>query len=180
MNDNHHHPPAPVTATRSGGPTTADEAAVLRQAIALAVDNASAGQLPFGALVVRDGGILATGVNTSLRDNDPTAHAEVEAVRNACRDLHTLALPGATLVSSCEPCALCHAAAASAGILRMVYAAPKELVIELLGAPEDPNAALLTEMQRALRSLAPEQIVHVPIEGEGQPFERFTAWGPRS
>jgi guanine deaminase len=173
-NNNYHRPPTPVTATRSGGPSTAGETAFLRQAIELAVENASAGQLPFGALVVRDGGVLASGVNTSLRDNDPTAHAEVEAIRNACRDLRTLALPGATLVSSCEPCALCHAAAASAGIQRVVYAAPKELVIEILGAPEDPHAALLAEMQRALRSLAPEQIVHVPIEGDGQPFERFT------
>ncbi|MGH9191095.1 MAG: nucleoside deaminase [Acidimicrobiales bacterium] len=180
MNSHRHRPPAPVTATRSSGPSAADEAAMLRHAIALADENASAGQLPFGALVVRDGGILATGVNTSLRDNDPTAHAEVEAIRNACRELRTLALPGATLVSSCEPCALCHAASASAGILRVVYAAPKELAIEILGAPEDPHAALLSEMQRALRSLAPEQIVHVPIEGDRQPFERFTTPGLRS
>lgn len=143
------------------------------------MENASAGQLPYGALVVRDGGVLATRVNTSLRDNDPTAHAEVDAIRNACRDLHTLALPGATLVSTCEPCALCHAAAASAGIPRVIYAAPKELVIEMLGAPEEPHAALLTEMQRALRSVAPDQIVHVPTEGDGQPFERFTTSGLR-
>ncbi len=164
-----------MTATRS----SSDEGDFLRRAIALAVENASAGQLPFGALVVRDGGILATGVNTSLRDNDPTAHAEVGAIRKACRDLHALALPGATLVSSCEPCALCHTAAASAGILRVVYAAPKELAVEILGAPEDPHAALLTKMQRALRSLAPQQIVHVPIEGAGRPFERFTTLGLR-
>jgi hypothetical protein len=62
----------------------------------------------------------------------------------------------------------------------VVYAAPKELAIEILGAPEDPHAALLTEMQRALRALAPEQIVHVRIEGDRQPFERFTTPGLRS
>ena len=100
------------------------ETALLRQAIELAVANVSAGQLPFGALVVRDGRILATGVNSTLRDDDPTAHAEVAAIRNACRELRTLTLPGATLISSCEPCALCHAAAVSAGVLRLVYAAP--------------------------------------------------------
>jgi guanine deaminase len=155
-------------------PVTAGEIAYVRQAIELAVENASAGQLPFGALVVGDGGILATGVNTSLRDHDPTAHAEVDAVRTACRALRTLALPGATLVSSCEPCALCHAAAASAGILRVVYAAPKELAHEMLGASDEPHVALLTEMQRALRSLAPDQIVHVAVEGDRRPFERFT------
>jgi guanine deaminase len=173
-NNDHDRPPTPSTAGVSSGPSTTGETALLRQAIDLAVDNASAGQLPFGALVVRDGGILATGVNTSLRDHDPTAHAEVDAIRNACRSLHTLALPGATLVSSCEPCALCHAAATSAGILRVVYAAPKELAFEMLGAPDEPHATLLADMQRALRSLATEQIVHVPIEGDGRPFERFT------
>jgi tRNA(Arg) A34 adenosine deaminase TadA len=148
--------------------------AFLGRALELAVENAAAGQLPFGALVVRDGQVLATGVNTSLRDHDPTAHAEVAAIRNACRDLQTLALPGATLVSSCEPCALCHAAAASAGILRVVYAAPKELAFAVLGAPQGPHAALLPEMQQALRTLVPEQVVHIPTEGARRPFDRFT------
>jgi guanine deaminase len=154
-------------------PDDRPEAAFLRQAIELAVQNAAAGGLPFGALVIRDGAILATGVNRELRDHDPTAHAEVEAVRNACRDLGTRALPGAWLVSSCEPCALCHAAAAVAGISRLVYAAPKELAAAMLGAPDEP-ADLPAEMQRALRSLAPDQVVHVPTDGDSRPFERFT------
>jgi guanine deaminase len=149
------------------------ETQFLRQAIELAVQNASAGQLPFGALVIRDGDILATGVNTELREHDPTGHAEVDAVRKACHDLRTLTLPGAVLVSSCEPCALCHATAAFAGIRRIVYAAPKEVATAMLGAPEDPGATLLTKMQRALRSLAPEQVVHVPTEGHSLPFERY-------
>jgi tRNA(Arg) A34 adenosine deaminase TadA len=152
----------------------------LRQAIELAVENASAGQLPFGALVVRDGRILGTGVNSTLRDHDPTAHAEVAAIRNACGDLRTLALSGATLVSSCEPCALCHAAAVSAGILRVVYAAPKELAIEMLHDPLTPLTALLAEMQHFLRSLVPEQIVHLPIGSADQPFERFAITVGRS
>ena len=125
MNDDHNDDARPRPAP--------GEAAFLGRAVDLAVDNAAAGQLPFGALVVRDGEVLATGVNTSLRDHDPTAHAEVEAIRTACRDLHTPALPGATLVSSCEPCALCHAAAATAGIVRVVYAAPKEVAFAALG-----------------------------------------------
>jgi tRNA(Arg) A34 adenosine deaminase TadA len=153
---------------------------LLQQAIELAVENASGGQLPFGALVVRDGRILGTGVNSTLRDHDPTAHAEVAAIRNACRDLRTLALSGAMLVSSCEPCALCHAAAVSAGILRVVYAAPKELAIEMFDAPQTPQAALLAEMQHSLRLLAPEQIVHLPIESARQPFERFAIKAGRS
>lgn len=156
------------------------ETAFLRQAIELAVANVSAGQLPFGALVVRDGRILATGVNSTLRDDDPTAHAEVAAIRNACRELRTLTLPGATLISSCEPCALCHAAAISAGVLRLVYAAPRAFAFAMLGEPQVPHAALLAKMQDVLRSLVPEQIVHVPIESANEPFERFALTGGRS
>jgi guanine deaminase len=149
------------------------EGGFLQRAIELAVQNAAVGQLPFGAVVVRDGDILATGVNRELSDHDPTAHAEIDAVRNACRDLATRALPGAVLVSSCEPCALCHATATFAGIARVVYAAPKELAAAMLGGADDPAQQLLTDMQRALRGLAPEQIVHVPTDGDGRPFERY-------
>jgi guanine deaminase len=156
-----------------------DDATHLRRAIELAVVNAEAGQLPFGAVVVRNGKVLSTGVNTSLRHHDPTAHAEVEAIRSACRELRVAALPGATLVSSCEPCALCHAAAATVGIERVVYAAPREVAFAALGTPEGPHA-LLTRMQRALRSLAPGQIVHVPTEDDGRPFERFAGSRERS
>ena len=60
------------------------EVGYLRQAIRLAVDNAAAGRLPFGAVVVRAGEVISTGVNTEERDSDPTAHAEVAAIRSAC------------------------------------------------------------------------------------------------
>src|SRR4051794_12474340 len=100
-----------------------DHPEFLRRAVDLAAGNAAAGQLPFGALVVRDGEVLAIGVNTALRDRDPTAHAEVAAVRNACRHLGVLHLTGAVIYSSCEPCALCHTAALAAGVVRIVYAA---------------------------------------------------------
>jgi tRNA(Arg) A34 adenosine deaminase TadA len=173
-----------MTPTTAGFGTPRSPAAdltdLLRRAIELAVGNASAGGLPFGALVVRDGVVLGTGVNTSVRDHDPTAHAEVEAIRNACRTAGRLTLPGAVVVSSCEPCALCHAAAAGAGIDRLVYAAPKERVAETLGPPTGPHADLLAEMQRALRSLAPQQIEHVAIAGDRAPFDRYLATRPRS
>jgi guanine deaminase len=155
------------------------ETAFLHRAIELAVQNASTGQLPFGALVVRDGDILGTGVNTELRDLDPTGHAEVGAVRSACRELGTLTLPGAVLASSCEPCALCHATAVLAGISRVVYAAPKELAAAMLSAAEDPGPSLLTKMQLALRALAPERVVHVPIDGDSLPFERYATARPQ-
>jgi guanine deaminase len=146
---------------------------LLARAVRLASDNAADGQLPFGALVVRHGVILATGVNTALRDLDPTAHAEVAAIRAACRAARAVHLGGALVVSSCEPCALCHSAAAVAGITRIVYAAPKESVPDLgYPAPADPGD-LLGRMQAAVRALAPEQIEHVATPGAEEPFRRY-------
>lgn len=168
-------PPVPRGARTPSPAADPPEAELLARAVQLAVDNAAAGQLPFGALVVRDGAVLATGVNTALRDHDPTAHAEVAAVRNACRDLGELHLAGSTLVSSCEPCAVCHAVAAAAGVTRVVYAAPKEYVPDL-GPPAPEGAGdLMVRMQQALRAAAPGQVVHVPIAGADEPFRRFLA-----
>jgi tRNA(Arg) A34 adenosine deaminase TadA len=168
-------PPAPRVAP-APAPDPA-EAALLTRAVQLAIDNAADGQLPFGALVVRDGAVLATGVNTALRDDDPTAHAEVAAVRRACRDLGELDLAGSTLVSSCEPCAVCHAVAAAAGIARVIYAAPKEYVPDLGPPAPAGTGELMVRMQQALREVAPEQVVHVPTAGAGEPFRRFLAGG---
>jgi tRNA(Arg) A34 adenosine deaminase TadA len=155
-------------------------AALLARAVQLALDNAAAGQLPFGALVVRDGTVLATGVNTALADHDPVAHAEVAAIRNACRALGVLHLTGAVVYSSCEPCAMCHAVAAATGIWRLVYAAPKECVPDLgYPAPSD-NGPLLARMQQLLRSAAPEQIVYAPTDNAGEPFQRFLAGATQS
>lgn len=151
------------------------EAGLLSRAVQLAFDNGAAGQLPFGALVVRDGTVLATGVNTALRDHDPIAHAEVAAIRNACRNVGEVHVTGATVVSSCEPCAVCHAAATVAGVSRIVYAAPKEYVPDL-GYPAPPaNDKLMVRMQQALRSTAPDHVVYVPTDGAGEPFQRFLA-----
>jgi pyrimidine deaminase RibD-like protein len=148
---------------------------LLTRAVRLATENAAAGQLPFGALVVRAGVVLATGVNTALRDLDPTAHAEVAAIRAACRTVGALHLAGAVVVSSCEPCALCHSAAAVAGIARIVYAAPKEFVPYLdYPAPPDPGD-LLGRMQAGLRGMAPEQIEYVAVPGADEPFHRYLA-----
>jgi tRNA(Arg) A34 adenosine deaminase TadA len=78
---------------------------------------------PFGAVVVRDGVIVARGRNRVLADADPTAHAEVVAVRAAARTLGTHDLTGCVVYTSCEPCPMCWAALAWARIERVVYAA---------------------------------------------------------
>lgn len=151
---------------------------LIEQAVDLAIANADEGQLPFGAVVVLDGAVVATGVNTALRDSDPTSHGEVAAVRNACAALGVLHLTGAVVVSSCEPCAICHAVCASAGVTKIVYAAPKEYVPDL-GYPAPDLGTLPGEMQAALRALAPEQLEYVPSSRAAVPFERYLAYVAR-
>jgi guanine deaminase len=97
----------------------------LSLAVDLAVRNVAEGGGPFGALVVADGGVLAEGQNRVTRDNDPTAHAEVVAIRAACAKRGDFSLAGATLYASCEPCPLCMASALWARVDRVVYAADR-------------------------------------------------------
>lgn len=83
----------------------------MHRAIALATENVlSGGGGPFGALVVREGQVLATGVNMVTLTNDPTAHAEVVAIRAACKALGDFQLNGCAVYTSCEPCPMCLAA----------------------------------------------------------------------
>jgi guanine deaminase len=98
----------------------------LTHALDLAVANVAEGGGPFGAVIVRDGALLATGQNRVTRDNDPTAHAEVLAIRSACADLGDFSLAGAVLYTSCEPCPLCVAACLWARLDRVVYAADRD------------------------------------------------------
>jgi len=97
----------------------------LEVAVERATHNVTAGGGPFGAVIVRDGVVLGEGENRVTRDNDPTAHAEVTAIRRACAAEATFALPGATLYTSCEPCPLCMAATMWARLDRCVYAADR-------------------------------------------------------
>lgn len=80
---------------------------LMREAIRLSVDNVRNGGGPFGAVIARDGKIVATGVNRVTPDCDPTAHAEVSAIRAACKELGTFDLSGCEIYSSCEPCPMC-------------------------------------------------------------------------
>jgi tRNA(Arg) A34 adenosine deaminase TadA len=99
----------------------------LRRAIALASLNVSSGRGgPFGAVIEKDGRILAEGANLVTSTHDPTAHAEVVAVREACRILQTHSLEGCTLYASCEPCPMCLSAIYWARISKLVYAATKD------------------------------------------------------
>ena len=119
----------------------------LARAIALAARNVADGGGPFGALVVAPDGREFEGVNRVTRDNDPTAHAEVVAIRAAGAALGTFDLAGCVLYASCEPCPLCLSAALWARVDRVVYAADRHdaaaagfddaAFYELLARPRD-------------------------------------------
>src|ERR1700739_1757870 len=85
--------------------------AFMQRAIQLAVENVRAGKGgPFAAVIVRDGEIIGEGANSVTATNDPTAHGEINAIRDACRALNTFALRGCEIYTSCEPCPMCLAA----------------------------------------------------------------------
>ncbi len=95
-------------------------------AIDLAAKNVESGNGgPFGAVIVKDGKIVATGVNTVTTTNDPTAHAEVNAIRNACAELDDFQLIGCEIYSSCEPCPMCLGAIYWARADKLYFAANK-------------------------------------------------------
>ena len=102
-------------------PITQDDLRFMEIAARLAEENVDRGGGPFGAVIVRDGAIVATGVNTVTIDNDPTAHAEVNAIREACRKEDTFSLKGCTVYSSCEPCPMCLSALYWAGVSRIFF-----------------------------------------------------------
>ncbi len=116
---------------------------------------------PFAAIIVKNEVVIATGHNSVLRDNDPTAHAEIITIRNACRLLKTFSLRGCELYSSCEPCPMCLGAAYWSYVDRIYYGNTREdaaaigfqdqlLYEELLKRP----AARRTPMHQLLHSQA--------------------------
>jgi guanine deaminase len=98
----------------------------MREAIRLAAESAKTGGGPFGAVVVRDGVIVGRGQNRVVPERDPTAHAEVLAIRQACRALETHDLTGCEIYASCEPCPLCLGAIYWARIERIFYGSNRD------------------------------------------------------
>lgn len=146
-----------------------DPASFLRQAILLARENVTSGKGgPFGAVVVRNGEIVATGANLVSSSNDPTAHAEVVAIRNACEALGSFQLDGCEIYCSCEPCPMC---------LGAIYWARPDRVVFASTAHDAADAGfddrfIYDEIRRPRdsRRMPLEQLV-VPEAGE-----EFKAW----
>lgn len=104
---------------------------LMEEAVVFSEEHVREGGIPFTAFVVdRNGAILGRGVNRVREHHDPTAHAEVEAIRDACRKHGTSHLQGATLLASGEPCAMCYMNALFAGISRIYYAADRNEAAE--------------------------------------------------
>ncbi len=103
-------------------PTAAD-LAFMREALAIAGDAAARGEVPVGAIVVRDGIIVGRGGNSPIAQSDPTAHAEIAALRDAARAIGNYRLPNCTLYVTLEPCAMCAGAIQHARIGRLVFGA---------------------------------------------------------
>lgn len=101
--------------------TTKDDCKFMGEAIRLANESVRQGGGPFGAVIVKDGKIIAGSSNSVTIDNDPTAHAEVNAIREACRKLGTFDLTGCRIYTSCEPCPMCLGAIYWAHIERIYY-----------------------------------------------------------
>ena len=99
---------------------------LMRRAIALSVESVAQGGGPFGAVIAREGKIIATGANRVTLDCDPTAHAEIQAIREAARRLGTFDLGGCEIYTSCEPCPMCLGAIYWARLDRLFYAATKD------------------------------------------------------
>ena len=98
----------------------------MEMAIELSIENVANGGGPFGAVIVRDGEVVATGTNRVTANNDPTAHAEVSAIRSACAKEQSFKLEGCTCYTSCEPCPMCLSALYWAGVERIFYGNTKD------------------------------------------------------
>ena len=99
------------------------ETSFLSRAIQLSIDNVRSGKGgPFGALIAKGGSVVAEGVNRVTQTNDPTAHAEINAIRAACAALKSFELRGCELYTSCEPCPMCLGAIYWARLDRVYYA----------------------------------------------------------
>ena len=136
----------------------------LRDAIELARENIGKGGRPFGAVVVKDGEVVATGVNEVLATNDPTAHAELTAIRAASRALGSPRREGCAVYASGNPCPMCMAAMRMAGVEAVAYAYSNDD-----GEPYGlSTAAVYADLAKPFAEQS-MRIAYVPVRPEGRP-----------
>ena len=149
---------------------TNEENLFLSKAIELAQANIAKGGRPFGAVVVRNGEIISTGVNEILSTNDPTAHAELTAIRAASQKLGSPDLGGCAVYASGHPCPMCMAAMRMAGVREVAYAYSNED-----GVPYGlSTAAIYADLAKPFAEQS-MNIRHLPIRLEGHP-DLYAEW----
>ena len=132
--------------------TAQDDKKFLQQTIALAAENVQTGRGgPFAALVVKDEQVIATGANFVTSNNDPTAHAEILAINEACQTLKNWRLDGATIYISLEPCQMCLGAIKNSRISRVVFAAKSAVEASQQALPSIETGLLEKESAEILQ-----------------------------
>ena len=147
---------------------TEEDIRFMNMAAELAEKNIDNGGGPFGAVIVRDGVVVATGVNRVTIDNDPTAHAEVNAIRSACSKEHTFNLAGCIVYTSCEPCPMCLGAIYWAHIDKIYYGATQYDAAEV--GFDDSFIYRELELKSEKRNKPIENILH------NEALAPFVAW----
>ncbi|MBL3671237.1 nucleoside deaminase [Streptomyces sp. M2CJ-2] len=140
----------------------------VEEAVRISRTHVAEGGIPFSGILVRDGRILGTGFNRVREDNDPTAHAEVVALRAAAKKAGQFGVAGSTLIASGEPCALCYMAALYFNVEHIVYAADRKTA----GAYGFDYASSYSIFSKDPTTW-PLKVTHAPIEGHEVPFQEF-------
>ena len=151
------------------------ERAWMEKAISLATDSVANGGGPFGALIAKDGKVVALGNNQVTATLDPSAHAEVSAIRAACRELDTFSLEGCVLITSCEPCPMCLATALWARVDRLVYSADRHDAA-VAGFDDRKFYDLL---EKKPESMWPMSVEHLDLPNRTAPFDAWLAKSDR-
>ena len=144
----------------------------MREAIRLATESVQRSGGPFGAVIVKDGEILASGTNCVTIDNDPTAHAEVSTIRKACSKLGTFDLSGCTIYTSCEPCPMCLGAIYWARIGKIFYGNNRTDAAEIGFA----DNFIYEELDRPLES---RTVPIIPLL-RSEALESFRCWSAKA
>lgn len=146
-----------------------DHERFLNDAINLATDSVFEGGGPYGAVLVRDGEIIASGRNSVEVNHDPSAHAELVAIREACRTMATTDLSDTILYASGEPCPMCLAASYQARVGEIYYACSKQEAMEILPKP-DKTKNFYSDQEKS-GPLRDVPFIHIPTSHRLNPFE---------
>ena len=159
-----------MTRSEEAGPATRTRASEDRRfilrSVELAVSNAEDGGEPFGAVLVRNGKVLAEAANEAHVEHDPTAHAEIQALRRASRELLTRSHPDGTMYASGKPCPMCMAAMIQAGVARVVYCAD-----DAVGGLYGFSTAAMYDRTRREFGHQGVSVDHLPDVRQSEPFD---------